>query len=149
MAALRAKVVAHRDTFVTEADMVNLALNGVNAIRIPVGYWLLAGTQVRCSRFAATMHAQPYKSGGGALGFTEASAGDSPQSWGSALLHTAQPCVKPARNTALARVASSAVPTAVCGSQSIMTSGQLNRAGSGMAAPDADAGCIPVFCLKQ
>ena len=45
MAALRAAIVQHRDTFVTEADMVNLALNGVNAIRIPVGYWLLDGTQ--------------------------------------------------------------------------------------------------------
>ncbi len=46
-AALRAAVVLHRDTFVTEADMVNMALNGVNAIRVPVGYWLMATTAVR------------------------------------------------------------------------------------------------------
>ena len=46
-AALRGAIADHRDTFVTEADMVALALNGVNAIRIPIGDWLLDTMQAR------------------------------------------------------------------------------------------------------
>jgi hypothetical protein len=58
-AALRAAIINHRNTFVTEADMITLALNGVNAIRIPVGYWLLATAQVRARQLllSAEVHA--------------------------------------------------------------------------------------------
>lgn len=35
-----AKLEKHRKTFITEADFEWLSENGVNAVRIPVGYWL-------------------------------------------------------------------------------------------------------------
>lgn len=35
-----AKIEKHRKSFITEADFAWLASNGVNAIRIPVGYWV-------------------------------------------------------------------------------------------------------------
>ena len=38
-----AKVERHRQTFMTESDFKWLAKNGVNAVRIPVGYWVLRG----------------------------------------------------------------------------------------------------------
>ena len=46
-AQLRSAIKAHRDTWVSEADFVFLANKvGVNAVRLPVGYWALAQTQV-------------------------------------------------------------------------------------------------------
>lgn len=35
------KIQAHRSTFITEEDFKWLAENGVNAVRLPVGYWVL------------------------------------------------------------------------------------------------------------
>ena len=46
-AQLRSAIQAHRDTWVTEADFSFMASLGVNAVRLPVGYWVLAQTQVR------------------------------------------------------------------------------------------------------
>ncbi len=37
------KLRSHRDTFITEKDFAWLQANGITAIRIPVGYWLLDG----------------------------------------------------------------------------------------------------------
>lgn len=37
------KITKHRKTFITEADFAWLADNGVNAVRIPVGYWVFDG----------------------------------------------------------------------------------------------------------
>lgn len=37
------KINRHRDTFITEADFAWLADNGINAVRIPIGYWALEG----------------------------------------------------------------------------------------------------------
>ena len=37
------KIEEHRDTWITEGDFRWLALNGINAVRIPVGYWVLEG----------------------------------------------------------------------------------------------------------
>ena len=48
-AQLRSAIKAHRDTWVTQADISMLASLGVNAVRLPVGYWVLAQTQVRRS----------------------------------------------------------------------------------------------------
>ena len=49
-AQLRSAIKAHRDTWVTQADFSMLASTlGVNAVRLPVGYWVLAQTQVRRS----------------------------------------------------------------------------------------------------
>jgi len=44
---LRSAIQAHRDTWVTEADIAFLASIGMNCVRLPVGYWVLAQTQVR------------------------------------------------------------------------------------------------------
>lgn len=38
-----ARLTRHRDTWITEADFAWLAAHGIDAVRIPVGYWLLAG----------------------------------------------------------------------------------------------------------
>lgn len=38
-----ATVTNHRKTFITEADFIWLADHGINAVRIPVGYWLIDG----------------------------------------------------------------------------------------------------------
>jgi len=46
-ARLRQAFVNHRNTFVTQADFALLASLGINAVRIPVGYWLFANTSVR------------------------------------------------------------------------------------------------------
>lgn len=37
-----AKMKAHRDTFITEADFSQMAQWGLNAVRIPIGYWVRA-----------------------------------------------------------------------------------------------------------
>lgn len=39
----REKITAHRRTFITEEDFVWLAQRGLNAVRIPVGYWIFDG----------------------------------------------------------------------------------------------------------
>lgn len=39
------KIEKHRKTFITEADFKWLSRNGVNAVRIPVGYWLFDGDE--------------------------------------------------------------------------------------------------------
>ena len=39
----RKRIEKHRKTFMKEADFEWLAGNGINAVRIPVGYWLLRG----------------------------------------------------------------------------------------------------------
>lgn len=39
------KIAKHRKSFITEADFAWLAENGVNAVRIPVGYWLFDGDE--------------------------------------------------------------------------------------------------------
>ncbi len=47
-ARLRQAFATHRDNFVTQSDFQLMASVGINAVRIPVGYWLLAQTAVRC-----------------------------------------------------------------------------------------------------
>lgn len=39
-AGAKAKIECHRRTFITEKDFAWLKANGINAVRIPVGYWL-------------------------------------------------------------------------------------------------------------
>ncbi len=48
---MRTAIKSHRDTWVTEADFSFMASLGVNAVRLPVGYWVLAQTQVGIMRF--------------------------------------------------------------------------------------------------
>jgi aryl-phospho-beta-D-glucosidase BglC (GH1 family) len=43
---LRAAVMLHRNTFITEADFDTMATLGINAVRLPIGYWVVAQTQV-------------------------------------------------------------------------------------------------------
>ena len=43
---VRAAIQQHRQIWVTEADFQLLANTGFNAVRLPVGYWVLADTQV-------------------------------------------------------------------------------------------------------
>ena len=45
-AQLRSAIQAHRDTWVTESDFVFMASIGVNCVRLPIGYWVVAATQV-------------------------------------------------------------------------------------------------------
>ena len=42
LSQVRAAVTAHRDSWITEADFAMMADNGINAVRLPVGYWALA-----------------------------------------------------------------------------------------------------------
>lgn len=37
----KARLQAHRDSFITEADFAWIAARGLNAVRLPVGYWVL------------------------------------------------------------------------------------------------------------
>ena len=46
-AQMRSAIKAHRDTWVTQADFSMMASLGINCVRLPVGYWVLAQTQVR------------------------------------------------------------------------------------------------------
>jgi glucan 1,3-beta-glucosidase len=41
--AATARLRAHQDTYITDADFQWLAAHGVNAVRLPVGYWILGG----------------------------------------------------------------------------------------------------------
>ena len=43
---LRSAIKTHRDTWVNETDFAFMASIGVNCVRLPVGYWVLAQTQV-------------------------------------------------------------------------------------------------------
>jgi glucan 1,3-beta-glucosidase len=38
------KLAQHRDSFITESDFKWMSMNGVNAVRIPIGYWILSDT---------------------------------------------------------------------------------------------------------
>lgn len=42
-AGAKEKIEHHRRTFITEDDFAWLAKNGINAVRIPVGYWIFDG----------------------------------------------------------------------------------------------------------
>jgi aryl-phospho-beta-D-glucosidase BglC (GH1 family) len=55
---LRQAFADHRDTFVTEQDFILMAAVGINAVRIPVGYWLLAQNSVSrcCCCRSPTLH---------------------------------------------------------------------------------------------
>ena len=44
--AVRAAIQQHREIWVTEADFQLLNATGFNAVRLPVGYWVLATEQV-------------------------------------------------------------------------------------------------------
>jgi hypothetical protein len=48
-AQLRNAITSHRDSWVTENDFAFMASIGVNSVRVPIGYWVLAETQVRVS----------------------------------------------------------------------------------------------------
>ena len=59
-AQMRNAIKAHRDTWVTEADFAFLASIGVNCVRLPVGYWVLARTQVRFRKHFSNASDQPH-----------------------------------------------------------------------------------------
>ena len=44
---MRAAIVDHRNTWITEDDFEIMSSAGINAVRVPVGYWVLATSQVR------------------------------------------------------------------------------------------------------
>ena len=48
---MRAAIAAHRDSWVTEADFAGMAAAGINAVRLPVGYWALADTAAQAAPF--------------------------------------------------------------------------------------------------
>ena len=43
---LRAAIADHRDSWITESDFQLMAGAGINAVRVPLGYWVLATSQV-------------------------------------------------------------------------------------------------------
>ena len=45
--AVTAAIIQHRNTYVTAADFKLLASQGINSVRLGVGYWVMAETQVR------------------------------------------------------------------------------------------------------
>ena len=47
---LRAAILDHRSSFITEADIAAMAAGGINAVRLPVGYWALDVSAVRAQR---------------------------------------------------------------------------------------------------
>lgn len=50
-ANLRAAIVKHRQTFITEQDFINMDSWGINAVRIPVGHWLLKSDPVSAAPY--------------------------------------------------------------------------------------------------
>ena len=42
---VRMKIERHRQTFIQEADFKWLAANGIEAVRIPIGYWIFDGDE--------------------------------------------------------------------------------------------------------
>ena len=44
---LRQAMFNHRATFITESDFAYMASKGINAVRIPIGFWLFQQKQVR------------------------------------------------------------------------------------------------------
>ena len=46
-ASLRAAIQSHRASFINETDFADMAASGINAVRLPVGYWALEATAVR------------------------------------------------------------------------------------------------------
>ncbi len=44
---LREAMFYHRETFIQESDFALMAANGINCVRVPVGFWLFQETQVR------------------------------------------------------------------------------------------------------
>ena len=50
-ASLRDTIKAHRDSWVTEEDFVTMARAGVNAVRLPIGYWVIADTAESAAPF--------------------------------------------------------------------------------------------------
>ena len=45
-AQLRSAIQTHRDTWITESDFAFMASIGINSVRLGIGYWVLAETQV-------------------------------------------------------------------------------------------------------
>ncbi len=54
---LRAAIQQHREIWVTEADFQLLNATGFNAVRLPVGYWVLATEQVPSAGIAELVSA--------------------------------------------------------------------------------------------
>ena len=52
-AQLRSVIQAHRNTWITEDDFAFMASIGVNSVRLPIGYWVLAQSQVPQEALAA------------------------------------------------------------------------------------------------
>ncbi len=50
-AQVRAAITAHRDSWVTEADFESMEAAGVNAVRLPVGFWVVADTAADAAPF--------------------------------------------------------------------------------------------------
>ena len=44
---LREAMLYHRQSFIQESDFALMADNGINCVRIPVGFWLFQESQVR------------------------------------------------------------------------------------------------------
>ena len=59
---MRAKIQNHRQTWVTEGHFAYMYEHGINAVRIPVGYWVMASTtwQVRDARCQSASHAPAF-----------------------------------------------------------------------------------------
>ena len=77
---IRSVIMDHRDTWITEADFSLMASVGINAVRVPIGYWVLATSQVtaRCSHCPARLSPTRTSPQASAL-MSHASGGDTQQ----------------------------------------------------------------------
>ena len=50
-AQVRAAITAHRDSWVTEADFESMEEAGITAVRLPIGYWVVADTAAAAAPF--------------------------------------------------------------------------------------------------
>ena len=50
-AQVRDAITAHRDSWVTQQDFVTMAEAGVNAVRLPIGFWVVADTAEAAAPF--------------------------------------------------------------------------------------------------
>ena len=50
-ARVREAITAHRDSWVTEADFATMAAAGINAVRLPIGFWVVADSAADAAPF--------------------------------------------------------------------------------------------------
>jgi glucan 1,3-beta-glucosidase len=50
-AQVRQAIIAHRDSWVTKEDFITMEAAGINAVRLPIGFWVVANTADEAASF--------------------------------------------------------------------------------------------------